>query len=289
MRAVSRTAPLSSQRHKVNRRDDGKDSVGDKARDSAVRASARYGATTWYARVPLRGWRVRGTALGTRRSRRIGSLVVRHRHRQEVDEGAVRTVSKGSELMLFCIAPVPSTSLRLEDVRHAVEATNLDVGFNHKTLADLMGFPGERIGMYYRQLRTHGLNLNLLLNAGPRWWLAFLVRICRLLGITQQQIATAFGLAFQTEEEVQREREERDARDREIDQRLRRLERLAGVPAAVPDPSADKGSRDEDSTPRSVGGPGRRDRVDDGDEHLLPLQVPVQINGAVRNLLDLRG
>lgn len=189
--------------------------------------------------------------------------------------------------MLWCIAPVAPTRvpLNIDEVRHAIESANMEVGFDHKQLAAAMGFDYERIGLYYRQLRTHGLNLNLLINAGPRWWLAFIVRVCRLLGISQEQIANAFGLAFMTEEDVRREREAREAHDRAIDRRLRRLERLAGVPASdTQSPANDEGVDEEGERAADRLGAGRGDRCDvecvDGDTETVPgdrrpVQVPV--------------
>lgn len=182
--------------------------------------------------------------------------------------------------------------LHLEKMRRAVEGANLEVGWQHKELADHMGFPSpKRVGLYYRQLRTHGLNFNLLLNAGPRWILAFLVCICHALGITKQQVATAFGLAFMTEVELERERAVRAKRDRAIERRLRRLEQLAGVPAPVIDPPAENESADAGDAKAARMDPGDRPdaraAVATADVHLLPVQVSLQMAPAVRDRLDL--
>lgn len=162
--------------------------------------------------------------------------------------------------MLWCVAPVapPKASLRIEDVRHLVEQANAETRLDHKDIAAAMGFDYDRISLYYRQLRQHGLNLNLLLNVERRWWLAFLPKLSRLLGITDEQIAEAYGIAFMTEAELTQERAERDARDRAVEQRLRRLERLAGVPTSDTNTPADDESADDDSACEATRlGPGR--------------------------------
>jgi TPP-dependent indolepyruvate ferredoxin oxidoreductase alpha subunit len=144
--------------------------------------------------------------------------------------------------MLWCIAPAPATAtavgqLRLADIKHCVEGALHDVGWDHKDLAHAMGFGGlTRIGLYYRQLRTHGLNFNLLTN-DPEFFLHLAIRVCLMLGITKERIAKALGIPYETAEE-------RQARDLEIEARLRRLEQLAGVPAAESDPPAEAGSPD---------------------------------------------
>jgi hypothetical protein len=143
--------------------------------------------------------------------------------------------------MLWCIAPAPAVGhLRLAEIKHCVEGALHDVGWDHKDLAHAMGFGGlTRIGLYYRQLRTHGLNFNLLTNA-PEFFLCLSIRVCLMLGIPKARIAKALGIPYETPEDRQR----REARDRDIDARLRRLEQLAGVPVADTDSPAEKGSPD---------------------------------------------
>jgi hypothetical protein len=187
--------------------------------------------------------------------------------------------------MLWCIAPAPAVSvagqLRLEEIRQCVEGALNDVGWQHKDLAAAMGFGGlTRIGLYYRQLRVHGLNLNLLLNAEPAWLLAFMVRICRLLGITNEQIAKAFGIDIESEEA-------RRQKDEAFDRRLRRLEALAGVPAPDTDSPAEEappdGAKASSSARAREGGGVRGGPAVAADLDLLPVQVPLQVPGDVRH------
>jgi hypothetical protein len=154
-------------------------------------------------------------------------------------------------VMLWCIAPAPAVDLRLAEIKHCVEGALHDVGWTHKDLAAAMGFGGlTRIGLYYRQLSRHGLNFNLL-TADREFFLALAIRVCLMLGLTKAQIAKALGIPYETPDDVAR----RQARDRDVDERLRRLEQLAGVPAADTDSPAEAGSRDarEDNARRTAG------------------------------------
>jgi DNA-binding transcriptional MerR regulator len=199
--------------------------------------------------------------------------------------------------MLWCIAPAPAAAtngghLRLAEIKHCVEGALHDVGWDHKDLAHAMGFGGlTRIGLYYRQLRTHGLNFNLLTN-DPEFFLHLAIRVCLMLGITKERIAKALDIPYETPEaRAQRERAQ-EARDRAIDQRLRRLERLAGVPPADTDPPAEEGSPDATTDSSARARVGRRNDAGAAlvaaDVDLLPMQVPLQGRMDVRRGLDVR-
>jgi hypothetical protein len=102
--------------------------------------------------------------------------------------------------------------------------------------------------------------------------------------LTKERIAKALGIPYETAEE-------RQARDHEIESRLRALEVLAGVRAAASDPPAEDGSPDEANTRgRICGGVGDRGGAALAAAHvdLLPVHLPVQVGGALCDRVDVR-